>query len=825
MARFLVCVLLLVSGLLAQRAPLPGQRADGSILLSNGWSLHPEGKQIALRSDLPIRMARQPGGQLVAIQHAGYREHAVVLFDPRIERIIARFVIPKSWSGMCWSPGGERLYVSGGVEDRIHVLELVKDAEKGLSLESVDNWSVGDPRKLDLPAGLCVASDGSLYVPLQRTSRIQRLDKDGKVLFDEALPAGAFPFECLLCKDQKRLFVSLWGSRRVLVLDASTGKALKRLDTGMHPSSLLLSPEGDRLFISNAAENSVTVVDLGSGRIQETLNCALYPDAPPGSTPNALAMDARGKVLLVANADNNDLAVFDVSEPGKGHGLGFIPVGWYPTGVLMSSKGQVLVANGKGSTGSHANPEGPQPSRKKRSSLNQYIGAMFQGSLSVFTFPDPKRLGMLSKRALACSPLSGNRRKQVHRPMDSPIPAKPGDKSPMRYCVYIIKENRTYDQVLGDVEAGNGDASLCLFPKKVTPNHHAIADAFVLLDNFYVESEVSADGHEWTMGAYATDFVERTWPVKYGGKDKTKLEGGRRANLGYPSEGIFDIATPKNGYLFDLAQRAGITYRSYGEFVGNPSKGRRGQPGKPAKPRLASLVGHCDPWFPGYNLAISDQARADRFLEELAGFEKKGELPQLIVLRLPNDHTAGTSTGRPTPRAYVADNDLALGRVLEGLSKSRFWKQMCVFVVEDDAQNGPDHVDAHRTVALVAGPYVKRGAVVSEMYSTSSMLRTMELILGLPPMSQFDAAALPMYACFQGKPDTRPYKLNKSSWSLEEKNKKTAYGAQRSGRMNFATEDAMDDLELNEILWRSIMGEESPCPAPVRAAFIRRIED
>ncbi len=821
----LICVLLLTAGVWAQKAELPGKRADGSILLSNGWSLQPEGKQVPLESDLPIRMSREPGTDLVAIQHAGYRKHAVVIFDPAREKVVAEFVLPRSWSGMAWGLEGKRLFVSGGVDDRVHVLELEHGAKGKISLQALDQWSVGNPKILDLPAGLCAAPGGGLYIPLQRSSRIVHLDAKGKPLFDRALRAGSYPFECILSRDGKRLFVSLWAHKRVVVLDAKTGQTLGGYRAGLHPSSLLLSPEGDRLFVSNAAENSVTVVDLEAGRVQETMNCALYPNAPPGSTPNALALDPRGKILLVANADNNNLAVFDVSVPGKGRSLGFIPVGWYPTAVLFSPTGEVLVANGKGSTGSRANAKGPRPTDKKRVGMDQYIGAMFQGSLSSFAFPSPTRLGELSKRSLDLSPLDGQGRRRVQRPADSPIPATPGDKGPMRYCVYIIKENRTYDQVLGDIEKGNGDKSLCLFPRKVTPNHHAIAESFVLLDNFYVESEVSADGHEWTMGAYATDFVERTWPVKYGGKDKVRLEGGKRASLGYPSEGIFDIATPKNGYLFDLAERAGISYRSYGEFVGNPSKGRRGKPGQPAKPRLASLVGHCDPWFPGYNLAITDQARADRFLEELAGFEKKGDLPQLIVLRLPNDHTAGTSVGRPTPRAYVADNDLALGRVIEGLSKTRFWKQMCVFVVEDDAQNGPDHVDAHRTVAFLAGPYVRRGAVVSEMYSTSSMLRTMELILGLPPMSQFDAAALPMYACFQNQPDLSPYELVEASWPLEEKNKKTAYGAERSKRMNFATEDAMDDLELNEILWKSIMGVDSPCPAPVRAAFIRKIED
>jgi hypothetical protein len=431
--------------------------------------------------------------------------------------------------------------------------------------------------------------------------------------------------------------------------------------------------------------------------------------------------------------------------------------------------------------------------------------------------PDERELATLTGRAYRCSPLepAAAVRSDARRPKDSPIPARPGEPSPIRYCIYVIKENRTYDQVFGDDPRGNGDPELCLFPEVVTPNHHALAREFVLLDNFYVESEVSADGHEWTMGAYASDFVERTWPVTYGGKGEVEVDG-RELGLGYPSEGNYAIAEPKSGYLWDRAREAGVSYRSYGEFVDN---GRT--PVDPATARLDALQGCFDPYFRSYDLDYPDVKRTQRFLEELAGFEAAGEMPQLCVVRLPNDHTSGTRAGRLTPRAYVADNDLALGLLLEGLSRSRFWREMAVFVVEDDAQNGPDHVDAHRTVALVAGPYVKRGAVVSAMYSTSSMLRTMELILGLEPMTQFDAAALPMYACFTAEPDFTPYVHRPATWPLDERNAPTAWGAELSERFDLAREDAADDLELNEVVWRSIRGPDSAMPAPRRAAFVR----
>ncbi len=806
-------------GSTALHAQMPGDKANGRILLSNGWSLQPEGKQFELPSDFPVRVAFHPKLPLVAIQHVGYRKHKVVLFDLKKREVLSEHDIPKSWSGMTFAMDGKTLFVSGGVDDVVYQLRLAGTKER-YHFERGPTLKVGNPKLLDLPSGICAAPDGGFFVPLQRSDRLERVNSKGQKLFIQQLPKGSFPFECVNSAKEEKVYVSLWGKAQVLALDARTGKILNSFSTGQHPSAMVLDPKGDRLFVSNGNENSVSVIDLKKGRILQALTSSLFPDAPPGSTPNSLSLDPRGKILLVANADNNNLAVFDVSEKGEGRNLGFIPVGWYPTAVSFYDGGKkILVVNGKGSKGSRANPGLSGENKGRGFARDHYSGSMFLGSLSLINFPSPKHLGVLSKRALACTPLQHQSRRDVKRPQDSPIPLKPGGKTPIRYCVYIIKENRTYDQVLGDMKKGNGDPNLCMFPKVVSPNHHAIANDFVLLDNFYVDAEVSADGHEWTMGAYATDFVERTWPVTYGGKGSTRLGGKKRASLGYPSEGNFDIATPKNGYLFGRAQQAGISYRSYGEFVSNPRKG------KPGKAKVEALIGHCDPYYPSFNMRISDQRRADRFLLELKGFVQKGELPRLIIIRLPNDHTSGTRQGLPSPRAYVADNDLAMGRVLEALSNTPFWKKMTVFIVEDDAQNGHDHVDAHRTVALLAGPYVRRKASIHTMYSTSSMLRTMELILGLEPMSQFDAAAQPMYACFTSTPDFSPFSYRKATWPLDERNKKNAYGGKRSEKMDFSKEDAIDDFALNEILWKSIMGTDNPSPAPVRAAFVRRLGD
>ena len=388
-----------------------------------------------------------------------------------------------------------------------------------------------------------------------------------------------------------------------------------------------------------------------------------------------------------------------------------------------------------------------------------------------------------------------------------PIGAK---DCPIKYCIYVIRENRTYDQVFGDIKDGNGDPNLCIFPEKVTPNAHRLAKQFVLLDNFYCDGEVSAEGHEWSMGAYCTDFVKRVWPLTYRGNPKKVLS--------FPAEGRFDdIARPAGGYLWDRCAEAKVTYRSYGEWVENGKT-----PKDPCKARVKALEGHIDPLYRGYDLDYPDVKRIERYLEELAGFEKAGDMPKLQIVRIGNDHTYGTKEKKPTPTAMVAENDIALGMLVEGISKSKFWKETAIFVIEDDAQNGPDHVDAHRTVGLVISPYVRRGALDSTQYSTVSMIRTMELILGLPPLSQYDAAARPMFGCFTDKPDLQSYKAEGARIDVKAMNGQTAYGAERSSKMDFSEYDRVDEFELNEILWRSIKGKDAPLPPAVRRAIADR---
>ncbi|HJT77931.1 MAG TPA: bifunctional YncE family protein/alkaline phosphatase family protein [Gemmataceae bacterium] len=784
------------------RRVLPGVRDNGSIQMPNQWSLRPAGKQITL-GDFPVTLALHPGGQWLAVLHAGYGTHEVMIVDLNRQRVTCRAPIDEGFVGLCFSPDGEQLFASGGEHEVVHVFHFAD----GLLTTHREVPAV-HPNDKFIVAGLAVDPSGQTVYAAgpwgDAVSIVPLATPDRRVTVGTG--KASYPYACLVDAARKRLYVSLWGKAAVAVLDLEDRRLVATWPTEKHPTEMALAPGGKALFVACANSTKVSVLDPATGKGLETIACSLYPSAPNGNTPSSLCLTPDGQMLFVANADANNVAAFNVAEPGKAKPLGFIPVGWYPTSVRYdAARKRLYVTNGRGTT-PLANPQGPNPNLPHNATVRQYIGGLFRGTLSVIDLPTPQRMAEYSKEAYACSPLRADEGVTARRPADSPIPGKVGDASPIKHVIYVIKENRTYDQVFGDVKEGNGDSELCIFGAKVTPNHHRLAREFVLLDNFYCEGEVSAQGHEWSMGAYASDFVQKSWPLAY--------RGGRK--IGYPSEGQYpSIAPPAAGYIWDRCAEAGVSYRSYGEFVENGKKH-----GDPAFTKVKTLQGHFDPQFHGFDLDYSDQKRADRFLEELARFEREGAMPQLTILRLPNDHTSGAAVGKPTPTAYVADNDLALGRVVEAVSKSKFWKDICLFVVEDDAQNGSDHVDAHRTVALVISPYTKRHQVDSSLYSTASMLRTMELVLGLKPMTQFDAAARPMYAAFQGTPDLRPYEHVVPDVDLKATTPKTAWGAKLSETFDLSREDAADDLLLNEVVWRSVKGPDSPMPPPVRAAFV-----
>jgi len=791
---------LTASGLFPQAASrrLPGGSPASGYLLPNGWTVTPAGEQIPV-GDFPIAIALHPSGSHLFVLHSGNGPQSLDAIELSTREIVSRIVVDKAWLGLVVGLGGTRVYVGGGMANTILVFAWM--AGKLSSLASVDMGIEGDADVY--PGGLCI-SGSRLYVANNLSNNIFALDVIERIL--GYVPVGDHPYTCAAAPDGKRVYVSLWGESKVAVVDAEALKVTGSIETDDHPNAMVFSADGRRLFVANANSNTVSAIDVAAGKAMERISVSLYPDSPAGSTPNALALSPDGLRLYVANADNNDVAVVDISKPGQSKVLGFIPVGWYPTAVAVSLDGRTLyVANGKGSH-SLPNPKGPQPT-VPRSTETQYIGQLFHGTVSVIPAPDAAGLARYTEQVYKNVPYSEKKRLSVPYAGRSAVPRRVGEKSPIQHVIYVIKENRTYDQVLGDMREGNGDPSLTLFGEEITPNHHALAREFVLLDNFYVDAEVSADGHNWSMGAYATDYVEKTWPSQY----------SRRRRV-YDYEGGTPIAAPSAGYIWDACKRAGRTYRSYGEWVVNGPT-----PADPATPRPGVLEGHIDPNYRGWDLDYSDIDRAKRFLAELDRFEREGAMPQFQVVRMGNDHTQGTLAGALTPQSYVAQNDLAFGMLVEGISRSKFWPTTAIFAIEDDAQNGPDHVDAHRTVAFAISPYVRRKTVDSTMYTTCSMLRTIELILGIPPMSQYDAAAMPMFSAFGTKPDLTPYTARKARVSLTDVNPADAPGAQRSAEMDFGDADSAPDLELNEIIWKAIRGANSRMPAPIRAAFIRPI--
>jgi YVTN family beta-propeller protein len=781
------------------QAQVPGKiKQTGQVLLPNGWKLSPAGRSLSL-GDLPLNMKLSSTGKLLAVTNNGQSTQSVQLIDPKSEKILDEKVLSKSWYGLTFSNDEKQLYVSGGYDNWILDFHLQNNKlGRADTIKLSNQW----PKGKVCPTGLAVnKSNTRLYAVTKEDSSLYIIDPATRSIVKKVqLPGMAY--SCILMPDEKTLYISLWGGAKVAAYNTVSENMEASINTGDHPNELLLNKKGTYLFVANANDNTVSVINTKANKVIETISTVLYPTRLAGSTTNGLALSADENTLYIANADNNCLAVFDVSKPGNSQSLGFIPVGWYPTNVKTLGN-KIIVTNGKGLT-SMANPLGPQPFLKENNigehvglttanSMIQYIGGLFKGSLSFIDGPKPEQLKAYTKQVYANTPFSTKRTIEAEGEAGNPIPRKAGEKSPIKHVFYIIKENRTYDQVLGDMPEGNGDSSLCIFGKEVTPNQHAIAKQFVLLDNFYVDAEVSEDGHNWSMAAYATDVIEKTWPTNYGSRGP--------AYSGAASG-------PRDGFIWDYCKRAGVTYRTYGEF------------GAYGKATIKALQGHVAPHSPGFNLDVKDQVRADAWEHDFDSLVAINAVPQLNTLRICDDHTSGQKKGKYSPIAAVADNDLAVGRIIEHLSQSPIWEESVVFVLEDDAQSGPDHIDAHRSPAFIAGPYVKRNAVIHSMYSTSGMLRTMELILGLPPMSQYDAAALPFYECFTNKPDFTPYQVKAAKVDIDTRNIAVNESSKRSAQFNLAKEDAVPDKDMNEVIWKSVKGENAVMPAPKRSAFV-----
>jgi YVTN family beta-propeller protein len=770
------------------------------VSLPNGWKLTPVGKQLAL-GDLPLNMVLSASKKYLAVTNNGQSNQCVQLFDAVTLNLLDTAIMAKSWLGLAFSSDEKYLYASGG-NDNI----IVRFSVQNNKLTDPDTIRLGKPWPVKISiAGLALDDKRNMLYAVTKENNSLYVINTGTKTVTGQFPLGGEGYTCLLSPDHKMLYISCWGCNRVLLFDTDKQQMAGSIPVGSHPNELCTNRKGTILYVANANDNSVSVIDTRRSVVIETLNSALFPDAPSGSTTNGLSLSEDEKILYIANADNNCLAVFGVEKPGSSVSKGFIPTGWYPTCVRTGNR-QLYISNGKGVT-SRANPYGPQPDNEQEEVLYQkggktakirvqYIGGLFRGTLGVVKIPDAKQLSVYSQAVYHNTPYSKEKEFHSEGMAGNPIPMHIGDPSPIKHVFYILKENRTYDQVLGDMPEGNGDTSLVLFGEKITPNQHALAREFVLLDNFYVDGEVSADGHNWSMGAYATDYLEKNWPTSYGGR------GGN-----YDAEGTREIANNKNGFIWDFCKKYGVTYRTYGEFADD------------YKANIPVLIDHFCPYFTSWDQRVRDTVRVSQWKRDFDSLLLAGKLPQLNTLRLINDHTEGLSVGRPTPFAHAADNDLAVGLFIDYLSHSSVWNESVVFIVEDDAQNGPDHVDAHRTTAYVAGGFVKQGMVDHTPYSTSSMLRTIELILGLPPMSQYDASATPLWRCFNNTPGHAPFNARPIHVDLNDKNHLVSQWSKLSEKFDFSKEDRAPDGLFNEVIWKAVKGLDSQCPPPVHAAF------
>jgi len=793
---------------------------DKGFLLPNGWTLTPAGKHLQL-TDLPLNIIPLGDGKHALAAASGYNAHQLTLIDLSGPSIVDRQSVRQSWFGLALAPADGKIWWSGGGAAMLHTFTL---ANGKLQRTSPDEPEAGTTKKklkaegeeTGFKSGLLLDARANLLYSLNMNlGTICAIDlKTG--FPGPAVSCGGRPYDLAMSHNRAQLFVSDWTGRAVLVLDPRELRVIHRIPVGEHPNQLALHPREDRLFVACASSNCVSVIDTRRGIVTETIYTALFPRAPEGSTPDALAVAPDGKMLYVANADNNCVAVIDIREAGKSQVVGFLPTGWYPTAVAVTPDSKtLLVGVGKGLQ-TKPNPffkNAREATEQKNATTKQrypYIGTTLSGALSILAVPDEKQLATYTETVYRNCPYSDKLLSGVPAKQPTAIPAKVGSSSPLKYVIYIIRENRTYDQVFGDVKEGNGDPSLVMFGGEVTPNAHKLAREFVLLDNLYCNGHVSRDGHPWSTMAYATDYIARDWQLTY----------SRRLGVNDDAEG--NLSRAPSGYLWDACARQGLSYRSYGEYGKRVSTTDGAFTMEAAVP---GLVGHICPDYGVPRVKgtkVRDTDNVATFLREYRQFDKAGTMPRFIVMSLGEDHTQGTTPGAHTPAACVASNDLALGRLVEEVTKSKLWPETALFVIEDDAQNGPDHVDAHRTVGLVISPYTKRKFVDSTQYSTVSMIRTIELILGMPPLSQYDAAARPMFNSFTDQADLTPYRHEPARIDVHAINTKNAYGAERSAKMDWSDYDLADDFELNEILWRSVKGASAPLPVAVRRAIADR---
>lgn len=776
--------------------------------LPNGWRLSPSGNQYSL-GDLPMHMISDPSNRYLIIANAGQSDHSLMVFDMQQRLMTDSLPVKATFYGLAFDGLTNQLFSTGA---NLNVIGRYQFSNG--KLKYIDSIHLGDQWPVRIsPTGLYIDEKRRiLYVATKEDSSFYQISlNDVGQRQKWKLPSAGYG---VTGDGGDKVFVSHWGDASVGVFNAALNEWESKIVVGDNPNEMKYDTKGKRLFVACSDDNSVHVIHLKKGNAVEVLAAGLYGTTLTGSGTNALCLMQNKGILLAANADNNALAVFDVKTPGKYRLKGFVPTGWYPTQVAVWGD-QIVVANGKG-FGSMANPQGPNPMERRtkteyqkgqKTALKvQYIGSLFRGGLQIMGIDQVMGAAILAKntaQVYANSPFAGAQGRILDIPEENPIPNRVGDSSPIKHVFYIIKENRTYDQVLADLPGGDGDTSLLLFGRNITPNQHKLCEEFVLLDHFYVDAEVSADGHNWSTAAYANDYTEKTWPTHYGGR------GGD-----YVYEGQSTVAHPQKGFLWDHAAAAGVSFRSYGEFVDDY---------KPNIPVLKNQ--HCN-YFTSWDEKVRDTSRFVQWRRDFDSLLAINAVPALNTLRFINDHTEGVRRGRPTPFAHVADNDLAVGLFVDYLSKSPIWNESVVFILEDDAQNGADHIDAHRSTAYVAGGMVKRGFVDHTKYSTSSMLRTIELILGMPPMSQYDAGAEPMWRCFSDTVNRNGFNVVAAGVDLNEVNsatnpKATSYLMRMSEKLDLSREDRANEQLMNEILWKYVKGERAKLPTLRQAPWVK----